>query len=368
MVNRRMTRIAYVSPGFPPDVGGVETHVARLSARAVAAGYEVEVLAQDETRALPGTSDLHGVRVRRFPASRLGGRYPLSTSVWAYLARHGSEYDLLHAQSYHAFPALGALLTRRVPVVVTPHYHGPGHTRLGAVLHRPYKLPGLALLRRAAAIIAVSRTEADVVRRDFPGIASRVIVIPNGVDTPVDGSGSVRPGAILTIGRLKAYKGVDRILATLPLLPTFTLTVIGEGPALPALREAAVRLGVSDRVSFLGTVGEAALASAFSEAAVYVSMSQQEAFGLTLAEALARRLPVVVSDVPAHREVVGLAGPVHARLLSPDAPTAALAEEIAHATRLGRASAVPSLPTWDEVAARTFEVYEAVLNGDSTGF
>jgi glycosyltransferase involved in cell wall biosynthesis len=301
------------------------------------------------------------VRVRRFLASRLGGRYPVSVGLWAYLARHGHEYDLLHAQSYHAFPALGALLARSIPLVLTPHYHGPGHSRLGAVLHRPYKLLGLALLRRAWAVICVSQTEANILRRDFPSVASRVVVIPNGIDPPAQIPDSALHGAILAVGRLKAYKGVDRVLEALTLLPGYTLTVVGEGPALGSLKHQSAALGVADRVRFAGTVDEATLASLFAHASVEVSMSRQEAFGLTLAEALARRMPVVVSDLPAHREVLDLAGPVHARLLSPDAPATALAEEIAHAMRLGRTPALPRLPSWDDVAQRTFEVYEDVL-------
>src|SRR5207247_1750594 len=65
---RRIDRktIAYVAPGFPPRLGGVETQVAELAVRAARAGWMVEVLCQDgERRASVETLD--GVTVRRFP-------------------------------------------------------------------------------------------------------------------------------------------------------------------------------------------------------------------------------------------------------------------------------------------------------------
>jgi glycosyltransferase involved in cell wall biosynthesis len=360
-------RIAYLTPRFYPEVGGVETHVRRLAERAVGAGHEVDVLTQDLGGRLPGTDRLGDVTIRRFRAMALGRRYPFAPGLWRALRRSDSRYDLLHAQSYHAFPALGALLARGTPLVLTPHYHGPGHSRLGAVLHRPYRLPGRALLQRASAVICVSRSEASLLCAHFPSIAGRVVVIPNGVDAAV----AAEPPAtaekvILTVGRLRAYKGVDAILDALALLPSFFLSVVGEGEHLPNLQAHASGIGVADRVRFLGTIGEEELAVEMRSAAVYVSMSSQEAFGLTLADALANRLPVVASDIPAHREVVELAANAHARLIPYDASPELLAEAIRHAVALGRSPLPPRLPSWDAVAQETFEVYERVLRIESS--
>jgi glycosyltransferase involved in cell wall biosynthesis len=359
-------RVAVVTNAYHPFIGGVETHARELCRGLAAAGDSVEVLTQDRTA---GVDEVDGVVVRRFPLTVAAADYRFSTGLWRHLARHAGRYDVLHAHSYHAVAALGAALTNRAPLVFTPHYHGTGHSRLRAGLHRVYRPAGRRLLARAARVICVSGAERDLLLRDFPAVAGRVEVVPNGVDPArwysarqVGGPGRT----VLAVGRVEAYKGLDHVIRALPRLPAdIGLTVVGTGPAIPALTALAGALGVAGRVSFAGRLDAADLADRVVSAAAVVSASAHEAFGLCAADAMTAGVPVVASDIPAHREVVALAGPyVWSRLVDP-ADTAALADGLAAAVASARRPVgATSLPTWPRVVAHTRRIHAAAAAVD----
>jgi glycosyltransferase involved in cell wall biosynthesis len=71
------------------------------------------------------------------------------------------------------------------------------------------------------------------------------------------------------------------------------------------LRTLAERMGVADRVRFLGWVSGEELESLYASATCFVLPSLIEGFGLPVLEAMARGIPVACSDRPALPEVVG---------------------------------------------------------------
>lgn len=358
--------IAYVAPRFSPYVGGVETHVARLAEHAAARGYRVEVLAQETDRRLVPVETIGAVTVRRFYSAVPSPNYTVAPGLWSHLARHGRRYDLVHAHSYHALPALGAALATRRPLVFTPHYHGSGHSPLRSLLHLPYRPLGAAIFRRASRVICVSEAEATLVRRHFPRAAGRLSVIPNGVDVAALRAAQPYQDArtiLLSAGRLEEYKNVYLVVQALAHLDDrFALCVAGNGPARPALEALAAQLGVRERVRFLGRVEDDALRRWFRTAAVYVSMSRHEAFGITLLEALTAGAGVVASDIPAYREVALGASRCAVTLAPLDATPLDLAGVIrAAAERPRQASGqTPAVP-WETVAARTLALYQTLL-------
>jgi len=340
-----------------------------------ALSHEVEVWAQEPNRSLPPVETVDGVTVRRFPLLLPSAAYALAPALWAHLRQHGPGYHVVHAHGYHALPALGAALSPCQSLVFTPHYHGGGHTPVRRLLHHPYRVAGRHILRRARHIICVSRAEAGLVRAHFPPAAGRLRVIPNGVDTeglrqarPYPGAGTV----FLCVGWLECYKNVGLAVRALALIDApATLCVIGDGPQGLALRRLAARLGLRDRVRFLGHVSEQDLWRWYRTASVLIALSRHEAFGLTLREALAAGTAVVASDIPAHRahrdlEHPGGYAPDALRLLSPDvAPdiVAAALRDLARAwNTCARAPRVlPGILSWDDVAARTAALYQGYL-------
>ena len=61
-----------------------------------------------------------------------------------------------------------AALTSRGPLVLTPHYHGMSQSRFRDMLHRPYRVAGSLMMRRASRVIAVAPSEAALIARHFP--------------------------------------------------------------------------------------------------------------------------------------------------------------------------------------------------------
>jgi glycosyltransferase involved in cell wall biosynthesis len=215
-------------------------------------------------------------------------------------------FDVGHVHNIHSSVTAAAWWSGRHPLVLTPHYHGAGHTFAARLLHPAYRMVARRALREAAAVTAVSATEADLVRRHF-GVEAEVI--PNGVEPgPVDGfpPGPLRPtGAptMVVVSRLVGYKRVDAAIAALTHLPGFELRIVGDGPQRAGLMRLADAIGVRHRIRLeTGRLSDADIRRAVRDAAVLVNLSEAEAFSYTVLESLAAETPVVANGSSALAE------------------------------------------------------------------
>ena len=118
---------------------------------------------------------------------------------------------------------------------------------------------------------------------------------------------------LLALSRLHPKKGLDVLLQALVQLPDCYLWLAGDGPLLPELRQLAARLGVAERVRFLGwRQDRGALLRA---ADICVLPSRYEPFGTVMLEAWAAQVPLVAAAAagPAafvRHEVNGMLVPV----------------------------------------------------------
>ena len=92
-----------------------------------------------------------------------------------------------------------------------------------------------------------------------------------------------------------------------------------------------------------------------------VSMSEHEAFGLTVSEALAAGARAVVSDIPAHRELAERTPPGRVTLVPFEGGSERLAEALLRATEGDARPQSFDVPSWDDVARATLELYEEVV-------
>jgi glycosyltransferase involved in cell wall biosynthesis len=353
--------IALVTHRYPPQTGGVETHVNRLAEGLADCGHEVTVIAADAEGDGDRRQRHNGVDVRRVRSLAPDGAGHLAPGVATTLAV--LDPDLVHAHNYHSFPmAISALsiAVRRAstPLVVTPHYHGSSGDDLRDRLLSLYAPVGRWALQRASAVIAVSEWERRKLRQDFD-IDGRVI--PNGLD--IDRFRTATPESreqpyLLTVGRLVEYKGVQHVIRALtePRLAAFDLVVAGSGPYRDRLEAIAREAGVADRVTFTGYVDEARLPGLYAGASVFFSLSTVEAYGMTVAESLAAGTPCVVRNAGALSDWVSRDG---CRGVSEPTP-----DRLAKAVSQLR-SAKPSttgLQTWDKTVDDIRSVYESVLD------
>jgi glycosyltransferase involved in cell wall biosynthesis len=357
-------RVTLITPGFPPDQGGVETHTGHLVRELTALGVDVQVLTARRGLSRSATEVRDGVRIRVFPAWRTT---VLSISPRLLLAglRAARDTDLTHVHSYHAGCGFAALSGFVRPVVFTPHYHGGGHSPQAEAMHRGYRFVGRMLFRAARAVICVSGAERDAIVRDFPSLAGRTHVVPNGVDTVAVRSAQPfagQPRTILSLGRLEPYKRVAVLLRALPAMPAdIRLVVIGQGSQRGELQRLARELGVTNRVRFLGTIDTEEVHRWLRTASVLVSLSEHEAFGMAPVEAAAAGARVVLSDIPAHREITANHLGAVSSLVDPDpaAVAAAVIDQLAAADR-----AEIDVPDWGQIAAKTLAVYRMVYRTD----
>jgi len=106
-------------------------------------------------------------------------------------------------------------------------------------------------------------------------------------------------GTVLFVGVLRPYKGVDVLLRAMARVKA-KLVVVGRGPNRLELAGLAARLGISNRVSFLGEVSESERRILLHSCDVFVlpSIDNREAFGIAQLEAMACGRPVIASDLP----------------------------------------------------------------------
>lgn len=179
-------------------------------------------------------------------------------------------------------------------------------------LHGPACLmgPGRKAVHRLFSLqAAIVIYNSEYTARTFASVrCSNCRIVYNGMDpdaVPVK-SGPGRGGAtrLATIGGLVGWKNHETLIAMMPRLPdAFHLTIIGDGPDRARLESLARRLGVGARVAFLGYVDDAARLLRFFDVLLHPAL--MESFGMAVLEGLLARIPVVVGDVCATKEVVG---------------------------------------------------------------
>jgi glycosyltransferase involved in cell wall biosynthesis len=358
-------RVLLVTPGYPPTLGGIESHVGQLARGLSRGGWGVTVAAFADDDA-DGAEEVDGITVHRFALGVRSPAYRWSPDLRRWTAEHREAFDLVHAHGYHAMAALAAAMARPPALVFSPHYHGTSHVAARRFLHVLYRPVGRWMLGRAAEIVCVSRAEANLVRAHFPALAERISIVPNGVEAP---AATVQPmrerrAVVLCSGRLEPYKGVRRLVeAAAKLLPGHHVVVTGDGPEHARLEALVERLGIADTVTLAGNLDERQLRRWQRTATVYVTLSSNEAFNIAAYEAAACGARIIASDIPAHREMLTHLDPGTVALVPERPSPAALARVIEATAELGPVEHQRPLPTWADAVAAIEDIYDAALSG-----
>jgi len=168
-------------------------------------------------------------------------------------------------------------------------------------------------------IAATNREKAALMRYyDTPG--ERIGVVPCGVNTsvfhPRDRAAARRKvglgheKVVLFAGRIEPLKGIDQLLRAIALLNDEKLKLVAIGgneenqEQIDGLRALAGRLGITDRVSFPGTIKHELMPDYYAAADVCVVPSYYESFCLVALESLACGTPVVATDVGDLRNII----------------------------------------------------------------
>jgi len=296
---------------YPPEIGGLESHVAGLAEGLVARGHEVQVITSLSRPDLPAREWRNGVHIIR---TRLSSRTP---SGWAGHAvgsvpatvREARWADILHAQTFASAVPVGiaASLTRKVWVTSfhTSHFL--------ARADRPGWRPILrTLVRWPDHALAASSEIAQVGERLAPG--TRVEALVNGVDT-----GAFRATVptfpwshgerwVVVPRRLVSKNGVEFLVRAAPeilrKIPQARFLIIGDGPERRALELLAGELGVVSALRFLGARPHDEMPGLLCSAEIAILPSLMEATSVAALEAMACERPVVATRVGGLPEIV----------------------------------------------------------------
>ncbi|MFE2326879.1 glycosyltransferase family 4 protein [Streptomyces sp. NPDC059385] len=221
--------------------------------------------------------------------------------------------DVIHAQYVGLALSLAFARTAgNIPIIAIAH--GPDVMAAGLSPREREALNEVATA--SAAIVAPTAALADRIDR-LTGrrFTDRLIVIPWGIplrdtrvrDQPPTWTGGL---ALVHAGRLDENKSTITAVEALTLThQPHHLTVIGHGTLREQLEQRAAELGVRDRISFEPFLPRAELWNRLPNFDAFVFTTKGlEAFGLVLIEAQAHGLPVVYSDLPGVRNILGSGG------------------------------------------------------------
>jgi glycosyltransferase involved in cell wall biosynthesis len=320
-----------------PSVGGVAPAVLALSRELARRGHKIDIvtLDQPDTVARGRDAEVRSATPRTFASGHaatgdidltvhaLGTgltSYRYSNKLIPWLRKRGENYDRVIVNGLWQY--LSFATWRRYAGTSTPYYVFP-HGMLDSWFKRTYPLKHLKkwfywpwadyrVLRDAAAVIFTSEEERLEARKSFWLYRCREKVSPLGVEPPSPVSSetkekflarypSLRNGLMLLyLGRLHPKKGCDLLIEAFRKLKPAGVTLVLAGPD-PIGWKTELRARVTDadlaaRIVLTGMLRGETKQAALACADAFILPSHQENFGMSVAEALAAGLPVLVSN------------------------------------------------------------------------
>lgn len=389
-------RALHVIPALAPRYGGPSRVVFSMCRALRAMGVDAQVASTDADGPAR-LGDLGGadapVPTRLF-ARQWSEAFKYSRPLARWLDGHVREFDVLHVHAVFSHACLAAARACRrsgVPYVVRPLGSlDPWSLARSRVRKRVLWHAGVARMLQGAAAIHYTTDEERRLAELSLGLG-RGAVVPLGVDDELFDSPAA-PGAfahrhvglagrpyVLFLARLHPKKGLELLLEAFAGLADgdradWRLVVAGDGdPAyVLALRQRAERLDRDGRTLFVGWLDGAERLAALRGAGLFVLPSHQENFGLAAAEAMAARVPVVLSDRVNLAALVTAAGA--GWVVPPDA--AALRKALAAALRDGSGRVARGRAgervarerfSWGAVGAQLVELYQRIGGGRREG-
>jgi glycosyltransferase involved in cell wall biosynthesis len=388
-------RVLMLSWEYPPYVvGGLGRHVGEIAPALVQAGVEVHLVTPRWAGGDP-QEDNPGLAVYRVepPGTPAPDFY---TKAWQTNVRLEQEaaricrregIHLIHNHDWlTAFSATALKRNLKIPLLATIHATEQGRARghLATDTQRAIHSVEWRLTYEAWRVICCTQYMASEVSSFFQAPADKIDIIPNGVEAQRfaawDGmdlsqfrSMYALPGEkiVFNVGRMVQEKGVQVLVEAMPKVlaenPDAKFIIAGTGDLLPTLRARAWDLGVGDRVLFTGFIPDDDRDRLYKVAACAVFPSLYEPFGIVALEAMAAKVPVVVSLVGGLQEVVkhaetgitvypdnaeSLAWGINHTLARPDWA----GQRVANAYRV-----VLEEYNWQRIAQRTIQVYERIV-------
>lgn len=285
-------------------------HTIRWANGLAEAGHEVHVISQHKAIEV----FVKGVYLHQFPYRGILGYFLMASKVRKLLKK--IQPDILNAHYASGYGTLARLVIFH-PYVLSVWgsdiYDFPYRSKLHRLLVRKNILA-------ADQVASTGHSMAKQIMLIAPEVKN-IRITPFGVD--MDAYATINSVDVsktnIVIGTVKAMSniyGIDILIKAFSILlkkisvsnpilsDKMILRLVGNGPQTEELIQLAKKLGISDRVHFVGWVPHEEVPNELEKLDIYVALSRQESFGVAVIEAGAARRPVVVSNVGGLPEVV----------------------------------------------------------------
>ena len=311
-------KMLHAAKWYNPVVGGIET-VAEAITGAVHGTYDMSILVCSEHKDRELGLTLDGTEIYRAKTPGKLFSMPLSSDYISAFKRMSKDADIIQLHAPFPLSDFALFLSRgRKKAKKAVWWHSDVVKQKKLMFF--YKPLMKWMLRKTDKIFVAS--ESIIAQSKYIGkFRDKIEVIPfgisienyeRGVKTPIlteklNDKNNVK---LLFVGRLVSYKGVDVLLDAMAKTSGVELFVIGSGNLDEELAAQTERLGIKDKIHFLGTVETDELKSAFNDCDVFVlpSVTRAECFGLVQLEAMVYGKPVINTSLPTAVPEVSLDG------------------------------------------------------------
>ena len=395
-----MLKVLHVQTTLSPRLGGPATVLAQLAKAQADAGLEVVVATTNMSSPTksgvyrkPGWDTLANGEVRVFYGGAQIPQLMFSLSLGDYLRKSIPNFDIVHVHGIYRFPTTAAAYWSRrhgVPYIIRPHgsldpflydKSSASTLRLKRLYERWFDLPNL---NAASAIHYTADDERE--RASFLNLRSPSFVIPNGLDwdryqeLPERGEMRARweigdAPLVLFMGRLHFGKALDLLVpafqAVRRAVPDAQLVIAGpdnDGFG-QKVRGWVSERGLDSAVHFAGSLEGVDVVKAYVDADVLAQPSYTENFGMTIVEAMACALPVVISDrVNIHQQISDSRAGLVTRCVADEVADALLTllNDTDRRHRMGSAGhqLVKERYSWRRIVQALTREYEFVIEND----
>nr|WP_086939959.1 glycosyltransferase [Thaumasiovibrio occultus] len=287
------------------------------------------------------------------------------------LINQGQTFDLIDGHYFFPDGRALSMIAKQFDLPLTLSARG---TDISTIPHLPAMAP---VIRQVISQTDHAIAVCDALRNDLIALGAppeNVTTLRNGIDLDTFGfSDQTQKNALrqalgvdhfehvlITVARLEPHKGQQLIIDTLPDLPNTALLVLGDGSAKNDFIQQAQRLGVAERVKFVGNVPHQSLAQYYGAADCSVLASSREGWANVLLESMACGTPVVATPVGGTPEVIRDAAIGELVERDVDAITTGIQRQLAKATPREQVRAYAHAFGWRETSIGLHKIFSTL--------
>ncbi|MBO4926998.1 MAG: glycosyltransferase family 4 protein [Clostridiales bacterium] len=377
--------IAIITDTYFPDINGVTSSIYTLAIALRKRGHRVYVFATSENNSPVIRRVSKHPPVFRIPSVPMllvkpyRTTMPYSFRLVQILKR--LKIDIIHTQTEFSMGLVGlsSSMACHLPIVHTYHTMLEDYTHYilngkatGIITPELAQKFSKAFCNVPTGLIVPTEKVKNCLREY--GVTKPIYVIPTGIDlSPFNRANfnkkeidalrtkfGIREGdkILLSLGRVAKEKSIDKIIEQMPKIceknDRVRLLIVGDGPALPGLKEQAASLGVSNKVIFAGAALYAEIGKYYQLGDAFISCSTSETQGLTYYEAMAAGLPVIARKDDAVNEL--FQDGVNARLFRNEIEISDIVSEIFRDPQTAERYSANAEKTVSAYSAETFAV------------